>query len=108
MGVKARCAECTAEWLIFDCAKHGYDAFVGESAVSVPESQWTDWHCPVCGGEIFRFRIAVEPADREELLADGFSEDAIDFSEMFAWITIGLECTECHHSAESWVDMETM
>lgn len=37
--VKAVCRNCGKEWLLFDYSKHGYDGFICEDGVTVPDEK---------------------------------------------------------------------
>lgn len=110
--ITAECAECKKEWLIFDYAKHGYDALMGSLTKRVsPDTPLEPWNCPMCKNSLFEMEITLETEDREEF-AETIAEEDLDLTiddciEAFGWITVGLTCTGCTQKTENWLDLET-
>ncbi|MCM1164858.1 MAG: hypothetical protein NC299_01505 [Lachnospiraceae bacterium] len=95
LAVKAVCAECGMERLLFDFAKHGYDGLICGDGISVPDTElktFTD------GDEDdFKIEMTVEFDDEgqflEEIVNDppeGMSFTPDDRSDIWSWAVIEL------------------
>ncbi len=112
--VKAVCMDCGKEYLIFDDSRNGWDGFVCQDGIPVPDEELKSWNCPKCDCDIHNIELCILSQGKQDFIdtsgiADGeteFSED--DWVEAFEWITIGLKCYNCSHREVDWVDYETM
>lgn len=110
--IRAMCATCGEDWLVFDLSKHGYDGFVCHEGVSVPDSALKGINCSGCHGENFMVSLVIQIEDKEQFLEeivqdDPFSFKKDDYVNAFGWIEISLKCGDCQQEIPAWVSLET-
>lgn len=112
--VRALCAACGREYLVFDEGRHGWDGFVCGSDGLDRTQPWQRERC-ACGEDAFRVQVAIHSQGQDDFVAesgllqgpdDRFSPE--DWVDAFEWITISLACPLCGAVQEGWVDAETM
>lgn len=110
--IQAECSGCGRVWPVFDMSRHGYNGYVCQEGVEVPDSELKPYRCPKCRGEQFSAEICIELEDPEQ-----FAEEVVqyepekyaeeDYVDAFDWITISLDCAGCRHKIKDWVNFET-
>jgi hypothetical protein len=109
--IKARCANCNKEHLIFDSHFHGWDGFVchNPDKASLPRPQLTVWSCRKCGGSIHNATIGFGSEGKDDFIeATGGEIDEEKWMDGFGWLDIALTCCKCGSHIERWVSYEAM
>lgn len=111
--IKARCAQCEREYLLFDHDYHGWDGFrchVPEWA-ALPRPALKSWECISCGAKRHRIQVRIDPPELEDYkkylaeLNEPFDQEKWLLS--FEWIYMTITCSKCGLVTENWVDYET-
>jgi len=106
--ITAVCADCKKEILIFDCSKHGYDAFTSELEYSSSYKMKKKSSCRKCKSETYKVSLKIQHSGKEDAISDGAPEiNEENWQDAFDWITIDLECAGCGKINKSWLDFET-
>ncbi len=107
--IKARCAKCGCEYLLFDKDFHGWDGFVchNDKEASHPRPPLVSWECLKCGESKHTVQVEFCYGDEDEMIEDlaGFPID--NLADAFEWIYINIKCVHCDLLTEKWVDYET-
>lgn len=110
--VKADCNTCGKEWLLFDLSKHGYDGFVCQDGVAIPDTvELAEYSCVNCRQNSFKVYMGIEVEDKEQFMEevvawkpDKFTEE--DYVDAFNWLDISLKCSCCGKDEKSWINLE--
>ena len=109
--VKAVCRDCGKEHLLFDFAKHGYDGFICEDGVSVPDEELID--AAADNERDFEVKMSIEFDDEEQFTEEvvedppaGMSFTPDDRVHIWSWIVIDLKCAESGKTLDGFVDSE--
>lgn len=110
--IKVLCKDCKKEWILFDMSKHGYNGYVCQDGVTVPDSELKGYSCSGCGNETFEIKVGIEVEDKEQFIEevvecepDQFSEE--DYVDAFDWIVIDTKCPRCGREEKDWISFET-
>jgi hypothetical protein len=97
-------AQPGASWLIFDPAKHGYDAVACGFRPDGARLRHK-WVCDACGGRLARVSIGLaynnwDVPDFQQMSGE------FELADCFDWITIDLTCSACGRSWPAFLDYE--
>jgi len=109
--VRARCAACNDEHLVFDRDFHGWDGFVvhDESQAATPRPPLVPWQCSRCNSLAHRATVRVFGESQAFVMSESDGQVPPDqWQDAFGWITIETECVECGLGREDWVSYEAM
>ena len=110
--VKLVCPDCSKEIIAFDSGKHGWDGFVGGCDFVDRSLPWERYGCPQCAGSLFRVTIHIMSQGKQDFIKECVAHDGSfspdDWVNAFEWIDISLECENCRHTENRWLDMEIM
>ncbi|MDE6728694.1 MAG: hypothetical protein K2J80_12265 [Oscillospiraceae bacterium] len=111
LTVRAVCRECGKEWELFDYAKHGYDGFICEDGVSVPNEELID--AAADNERDFEVKIGIEFDDEEQFVEEivedppeGMSFAPDDRVNIWSWVVIDLKCAKSGKKLKGFVDSE--
>ncbi len=109
--IKAVCADCGNEWVVFDLSKHGYNGFVCKDGLTVDDSELEKYLCSKCFSEYFFVKIGIEVENKEQFIEECVTEYPDEFSpedyiNAFNWITISVKCCHCEIKNDDWVSLE--
>ena len=102
LAIRATCAKCGRDILVFDAGSDGYDncfSGAGETSFSTAGSV----QCMKCGGGLFSVDLRLEYPDRREL-AD---LDCAAPENAFTWIWVSLTCAGCGKKYTDFISCET-
>lgn len=109
--VKAVCRECGKEHLLFDFAKHGYDGFINEDGVSVPDDELID--ASANDERDFEVNMSIEFDDEEQFVEEivndppeGMNFTSDDRLNIWSWVVIDLKCAKSGKVLNGFVDSE--
>lgn len=109
--VRAVCRDCGKEWELFDFAKHGYDGFICEDGVSVPDEELID--AAASDERDFEVKIGIEFDDEEQFVEEvvddppeGMSFAPEDRVNIWSWVVIDLKCAKSGKELKGFVDSE--
>lgn len=108
--IKATCAACQAEHLLFDMDFHGWNGFVCRTDAHLrPRPDLIHWHCTKCGQQEHTATVGVFSEGRQDAIEESgeFLTEA-NWQEGFGSIGIATKCCGCGHKAEDWLSFETM
>ncbi len=97
--IKTECEKCQETHVIFDSARHGWDAeLVG--GFSYANHKDKQLQCPKCDGKSFEVAIACQYMGEEEQV---IQEDKLDKipQDLFGWLTVQVRCMSCGHEFEA-------
>lgn len=111
LTIRAVCRECGKEWELFDFAKHGYDGFINEDGVSVPENELID---AVADDERdFKITMEIELFGEEQFAEEfidnppeGMSFTSDDRADIWSWVVIDLKCAKNGKVLKDFVNEE--
>lgn len=111
LTVHTVCRKCGNEWEIFDFAKHGFDGFINEDGISVPESELID---AAAGDERdFKVKMSIELFDEDVFLEEfvenppeGMSFTPDDHFNIWSWVVIDLKCAKSGLEIKDFVNIE--
>lgn len=109
--VRAVCRGCGREWELFDFAKHGYDGFICEDGVSVPDEELIE---ASAGDERdFEIKMGIEFDDEEQFVEEvvesppeGMSFSPEDRFNIWSWVVIDLKCAKSGKVLKDFVNSE--
>lgn len=109
--LKARCASCSREHLLFDADFHGWDGFVchDSARASLARPQLVPWPCQGCGGTKHAGVVQIQGQGKDDFIAEasgGF--DADRWPDAFGWFSLDLSCSKCGKETRELVSYETM
>jgi hypothetical protein len=112
-GIKAVCASCRQECLVFDSHLHGCDAFgcvspAFEEELNAHRPRLTAWSCLKCGMlehvGVIHFRIPYP----EQFLEETEGRFGVErHADAFGWFGMGIKCCGCGYETEDWTGYET-
>jgi hypothetical protein len=109
--IKAVCAACCKEQVLFDMHFHGCNGFLEHDATlaSLPRPRLWPWRCLVCGSAAHNGEVTVILDYKQRYFAEGyadrFGEDR--WPDAYGCFGMGLRCCGCGHETPVWVDYET-
>ena len=108
--VKAECATCNKEYLLFDADYHGWDGFVCHDSeqASFPRPLLTVWRCRACGYSEHRASVQIETQGKDDFATEtaGLFADEL-WPDAFTWFGMAITCCGCGCETEQWVSYET-
>lgn len=111
LTVKAICRGCGKEWELFDFAKHGYDGFINEDGVSVPDDELVD--AAVNDERDFEVKMSIEFDSEEQFVEEvvncppeGMSFTPDDRVNIWSWVVIDLKCAKSGKELKDFVNSE--
>lgn len=110
--IKAKCISCGREHLLLDRDFHGWDGFICHDTKKalLPRPPVDLWKCRLCGCLEHTATVEISPTDKEEF-HDVVREEPEKFQmemwpDAFEWFIVSLQCCNCAHKQEHWVDYE--
>ena len=101
------CTHCGNDILLFDGAKHGWDALVCQMPMEDLQLGEASEQCAKCGCEDFCADVWYEPTEREEYDSCRGELPEEDWVNAFTWFSADLICSGCGRKIHSWADIET-
>jgi hypothetical protein len=109
--IEAICNKCKEKHLLFDSDFHGWDGVMchDPQKANLPRPQLVPWKCLSCKNLTHKIEIKIDYETKDNFIEQSRGEFDIDkWPDAFEWITISIECTQCHKKTDKWVDYETM
>jgi hypothetical protein len=117
-GLKAVCAACRQECVVFDSKLHGWDAVVVCSAATkaraavVPRTPLVPWACLDCGATAHTCTIHLRLQTPKQFLNDTFEDTGFPmplsrWPDTFGWFGTSIRCCGCGRQTDDWVGYET-
>jgi ribosomal protein S27E len=92
--IELKCLTCATSEVVFDSAKHGYDAALGHGSSTVrAKGAPGTYACEKCGGSTFMSVARFEYTD--DLFDGSFDDFAGGKEELFTWASIAVTCAKC-------------
>jgi hypothetical protein len=111
-GLKAVCAKCHREHLLFDCRLHGCDAFPSSDRVARWAAQsrprlWP-WRCLMCGSVAHQGRVHFRFESPRDFLQENEGRYRVESRvDAFGWFGMDIKCWKCGEMTNGWVGYET-
>src|SRR5262249_23070039 len=109
--IKAVCAACRKEHVLFDSHFHGCDGFLQheEEKAALPRPRLWPWWCLLCGSPVHEGRITVILDYKDRYFEYGYAEKfgADRWPDAYGCFGMGIKCCACGHDTPCWVDYET-
>lgn len=107
--IKARCAACRREHLLFDKDFHGWDGFVCHDArqAALPRPALTERKCLACGKTAHELAVLIPTQGKAEFLEGNEGErDESRWQDAFDWYSMSIRCLSCGKETPEWVSYE--
>jgi hypothetical protein len=107
--LRAHCAACSREFLLFDADRHGWNGFVCHDAeqAALPRPPLEPWKCLACDHTEHEASIQIQTQGREDFVSEaGDDGDAERWPD--GWLSMSIHCTYCGKATPEWVSYETM
>ncbi|MCM1543185.1 MAG: hypothetical protein NC121_18285 [Blautia sp.] len=97
-AVRAVCADCGTDWLLYDFALHGFDGLFGGDGIAIPDEMLEDFMTET--DNLFEIKMSLEYDDeeqfREEVAEDELCREEFHFTmddraDIWSWIVIELK-----------------
>lgn len=97
-AVRAVCADCGTDYLLYDFAQHGYDGLFGGDGIAVPDNMLDDFTTEA--DNLFEIRMFLEYDEEEQFLEEVVNVDFIqqefhftmaDRASIWSWVVIELK-----------------
>lgn len=97
-AVRATCADCGTDYLLYDFAQHGYDGLFGGDGIAVPDQMLDDFTTEA--DNVFAVKMFLEYDEEEQFLEEVVNVDFIqqefhftmaDRASIWSWIVIELK-----------------
>ena len=107
--IKARCINCDTEYLLFDKDFHGWDGYLchNERAALTPRPSLDSWKCQKCDSESHSIVVGFSYGDLDDIKEDIGGGQIDNYWDVFEWISMDIQCDNCGHITNKWVDYET-
>ena len=96
--VRAVCADCGTDYLLYDFALHGYNGLVCEEGIAVPDEMLEDFITET--DNLFEIKIFLEYDDEEQFLEEVVNDEYLqkdynftmaDRASIWSWVVIELK-----------------
>lgn len=97
-AVRAVCADCETDYLVYDFALHGYNGLICEEGIAVPDEMLDDFITET--DNLFEIKIFLEYDDEEQFLEEIINDEYLkkdfnftmaDRASIWSWIVIDLK-----------------
>ncbi|MCM1064849.1 MAG: hypothetical protein NC420_10345 [Eubacterium sp.] len=97
-AVRAVCADCGTDWLLYDFALHSYDGLLCGDGIAVPDEMLEDFMTET--DNLFEIKMSLEYDDeeqfREEVVEDELCQEEFHFTmadraDIWSWVVIELK-----------------
>lgn len=102
--MKAVCAKCKREYIVFNSLTNGYDSFT-RIGKNIDLQAIKPFSCKKCKKDVFQTFITFEYPDKQEIMED--VGEGFEFGNTFSWITVDLECKSCFKKYYKFIEYET-
>jgi hypothetical protein len=108
--IKAVCADCRAEHILFDRHFHGCGGFLypGNKGRKLPRPRLWPWRCLTCGSAVHNARVSVveDYKDRYEEFGYAKKFGPERWPDAFGAIGMSIRCCGCGLETRGWVSYE--
>ena len=109
--IKAKCHQCTKEYMIFDKDFHGWNGLVCHDSeqAAIKRPGLIVWNCTKCNSLIHNAWIRISTLGKKDFIEETegeFKENL--WPDAFDWIYIDVICSNCNKKTDEWVSYETM
>jgi hypothetical protein len=107
-AVKAVCAACGRQAIVFDSRIHGLTVFLGAASRQGEElPPLSPWACSACGRSIHRGRVHFRLPDKERFLQYVEGDCGLErWGDGIEWFGMKIECCGCGHNVGPWAGYE--
>ncbi len=112
-AVRAVCADCKTDYLLYDFSLHGYDGLFGGDGIAVPDEMFRDFITEM--DNLFEIKMFLEYDDEDQFLeevvnAEYFQEEfhftMADRASIWSWVVIELKGTSSGTVYKDFVNEE--
>lgn len=112
-AVKAVCADCGTEHLLYDFALHGFDGRIGNQGIVVSDEMLADFRTST--DDLFEIKMVLEYDDEQTFFEDfvtpeGIQKDyhftMLDRADIWSWVVIELKGVRSGHIYQNFVNEE--
>ena len=109
--VKAVCADCRGEHVLFDRHFHGCDGFLHHDpeAAALPRPPLVPWACLKCGSVVHAGELCLVLDYEDRFVEYGYAEKfgPERWPDAFGSFAMSIRCADCGHDTPGWVSYET-
>ncbi len=107
-AVKAVCAACGHQAVVFDSRIHGLTVFLGAAGRQGEElPPLSPWACSACGRTTHRGRVHFRFPERERFLQYVEGDCGLErWGDGIEWFGMKIECCGCGHNVSPWAGYE--
>jgi hypothetical protein len=108
--VKAVCATCRAEHVLFDSHFHGCNGFLhpGTKGAQLPRPRLWPWRCLACGSATHTGQVSIVEDYQDRYIEFGHARKfgADRWPDAFGWFNMSIQCCGCGQQTPGWVSYE--
>ncbi|MBL7837746.1 MAG: hypothetical protein JNM67_09530 [Bacteroidetes bacterium] len=109
LQVIAVCNACQDRIMVFDRRTHGWDGYIrDQSQIKDISSLSQIRHCPKCQHTEHIIEVEISNLGIEDFKINASEKPEEDWTEGFEWLIVNLECCNCGHRDDGWIDLECM